>query len=720
MNRLFAFALLFAILMLSVSCNCKDNGYDLDDLPEIEGFDHPITETEDEYSVTFQYKEGVTVLDESRLEYLVKVEADTILYFSSGIPTEIYPKEGDVVTARVSDKTPYGLGNKVVSVVDIDGMTKVITTHADLDEIFEELTWEYNGTLTDSLLEGYTDEDGNFIKPSYVWYNEDTGEYHSEATRGTIGGRKLVSWPFKFNEDKPFKIPKIEGSVYVGAFVHCSGDVKNNDFEFYVEPIIGADTELEAGLIYEPNIWQDMFEWRLFKLKDKAKGYIQLGPLTLRPYVDIEAYFSAAASGTVGLEVGKTFSARIGYSQTRGCYIQNTTASGKENKFLKSVKMIDGNLGLKYKCKFDVGCGLYTKNVAIEINPWFEYSLGTEMRLTFEKEEEEKPLQKDIKVFFDINVGADGRMVVDWFGNLKLSPKLEFINTNIAHFEDPLIPTVAKGTFSSKQNGSSVESSFSVTGGLLSCIMDIYPGIAVYEKDKTIKTQLYDTKTQWRDTIPASYAIYGLDDKVSYSVRPIARIFGHDVELDKNEDRWVDLGLPSGILWAAYNVGATSPEEYGGYYAWGETEEKSYYNDVYNEHYNPSKDNYTFIGDDISGTQYDVAHVKWGNGARMPRLSEIEELLNNCSWSINTFNGVSGMTISGPNGKNIFLPFAGHRYNDYINNDGVCGYYWSGKLGYDNNDNDDALCIYFSIDGHKYVREDERACGFPIRAVKDK
>ena len=712
MKKTVSLVIFFAFLMLSVSC--QNNAIDLEILPEIEGFEHPITETVDEYSITFQYKEGVTVLDESRLEYLLKVEADSILYFSSSIPNEMYPQKGDIVTARVSDKTPYGLGNRVVSVSDIDGMTKVVTTHADLDEIFEELTWEYNATLTDSLLEGYIDEDGNFIEPTYVWYDEDTGEYHRDATKGTAGGTKLVSWPFTFNGDKSFKISKIEGSVHVGAFVHCSGDVRNNDFEFYVEPIIGADAELEAGLIYEPDIWQDMYQWKLFELKDKFKGLIQIGPLTLRPYIDIEAYFSAAASGTVGLEVGKTFSARVGYSQKRGCYIQNTSAGGQENKFLKSVNMIDGNMGLNYKCLFDVGCGLYTKNVAIEINPWFEYSLGTEMRLTFEHEDE-KPLQKDTKVFFDINVGAEGRMVVNWFGNMKLSPSLEFLNTNIAHFEDPLIPTVKMGTFKSKQNGSSVESSFSVTGGLLSCIMDIYPGIAVYKNEESTTTQLYRTKTHWRDTIPTSYVINGLSNKTSYSVRPIARIFGHDIELDRNDERWVDLGLPSGILWAAYNVDASSPEEYGGYYAWGETEEKSYYGASNYRHFDLSSNTYINIGQDISGSKYDVASIKWGDGARLPKLSEISELINKCIWENSSLNGVTGSIVTGPNGNSIFIPYAGMKYKDEHWNPGIKSYTMSSTIvveteNYSLRDEGGIVDIYDSC------RED----GCSVRPVKDK
>lgn len=119
----------------------------------------------------------------------------------------------------------------------------------------------------------------------------------------------------------------------------------------------------------------------------------------------------------------------------------------------------------------------------------------------------------------------------------------------------------------------------------------------------------------------------------------------------------IDLGLS--VKWASHNVGASSPEGFGGYYAWGETEEKSYYeSNTYKYYQNGS---YVNIGNNISGTQYDVAHVKWGGSWRMPTLDEIIELVNKCSWKWTTYNGVKGQLVTGPNGNSIFLPAAGVR-----------------------------------------------------------
>lgn len=147
----------------------------------------------------------------------------------------------------------------------------------------------------------------------------------------------------------------------------------------------------------------------------------------------------------------------------------------------------------------------------------------------------------------------------------------------------------------------------------------------------------------------------------------------------------VDLGLPSGIKWASCNVGATKPEEYGGYYAWGETEEKDDYSpETYLYYKNVSEgiydnQNWINIGSDISGTEYDVAYVKWGKNWRMPTLTEIEELKNKCTWTWTTYNGVNGQKVTGPNGNSIFLPVAGFRSGTSIRNQ-TRGLYWLGTL----------------------------------------
>ncbi len=151
---------------------------------------------------------------------------------------------------------------------------------------------------------------------------------------------------------------------------------------------------------------------------------------------------------------------------------------------------------------------------------------------------------------------------------------------------------------------------------------------------------------------------------------------------DANHPHMIDLGLPSGTKWACCNVGASTPEGYGNYYAWGETQPKSVYNwDTYQYGYYNYDGDYSHlvnIGSDIAGTQYDAATANWGSPWRMPSWTQIKELLNNCTSVWTTQNGVNGRKFTGPNGGTIFLPHAGYRWNGGLGYYG--GNYWSSTL----------------------------------------
>lgn len=173
---------------------------------------------------------------------------------------------------------------------------------------------------------------------------------------------------------------------------------------------------------------------------------------------------------------------------------------------------------------------------------------------------------------------------------------------------------------------------------------------------------------------------------------------------DSNHPHMIDLGLPSGTKWACCNVGADKPEAYGGYYAWGETEEKNYYSRATYQYCTDSNgDGYvdfnemTNLGSDIAGTGYDVAHVKWGGSWVMPSLDQIKELLNKCSTQWTTKNGVNGRTFTGPSGGTIFLPAAGCRWEG-LEGAGYNGYYWS-STRVPSDDSYDACTLSFNSGG---------------------
>ena len=138
-----------------------------------------------------------------------------------------------------------------------------------------------------------------------------------------------------------------------------------------------------------------------------------------------------------------------------------------------------------------------------------------------------------------------------------------------------------------------------------------------------------------------------------------------------NGHEWVDLGLS--VKWATCNVGASSPSDYGDYYAWGETSTKNEYT-VAN-----SKTRGKSMSSIAGNATYDAARANWSGTWRMPTLDEMEELEEKCTWTWTTLDGRNGYRVTGPNGKNIFLPAAGYRLFTSLVNAGSYGCYWFAK-----------------------------------------
>lgn len=209
--------------------------------------------------------------------------------------------------------------------------------------------------------------------------------------------------------------------------------------------------------------------------------------------------------------------------------------------------------------------------------------------------------------------------------------------------------------------------------------------------------------------ISNSQRYYGL------TIRPV-------VNAQSSNYEYVDLNLPSGTLWATCNVGANSPEEYGYYYAWGETSnEKAYpignkssftwtnYQFCRGSYDTLTKYNTIYIFGLVDNKEVlepadDVATVKWGSEWRMPTNEEFQELVDRCTWVWTTQNGVNGCIVIGTNGNYIFLPAGGEMYPT-IRNVGKYGYYWTSTLH-----NGNCHCAY-----GPYLYETDHGIGLPTR-----
>ncbi len=204
-----------------------------------------------------------------------------------------------------------------------------------------------------------------------------------------------------------------------------------------------------------------------------------------------------------------------------------------------------------------------------------------------------------------------------------------------------------------------------------------------------------------------------------------------------NGYEYVDLGVVvdgKTILWAKTNIGANKPADYGDYYAWGETETKISYKEstyAYCQYQEATEDEYGIItgggyeyvniGEDISGTEYDVAHVKWQGLWRMPTVEEQDALLYQCKWTWCQMKNSNNETVNGykveKNGDPsvfIFLPASGGRNASFLGNAGSYGFYWSSSL--DASGPSNAYGLYFNSSGQ--CRDyDYRYCGFTVRPV---
>lgn len=191
----------------------------------------------------------------------------------------------------------------------------------------------------------------------------------------------------------------------------------------------------------------------------------------------------------------------------------------------------------------------------------------------------------------------------------------------------------------------------------------------------------------------------------------------------------VDLGLPSGTKWATCNVGASQPEEFGNYFAWGEVEVKSWYGTAPYAWYTKTEysGHYTkYVVNNVNGgyvdgineleEQDDVANLRWGKKWRIPSTNDLDKLLKLCTWKWTKLNKAKGYTVTGPNGNSIFLPAAGMHIEYDLKYDNTDGYYYTRSLCKDSYYVNNADYLYF--DRFDTARKNiTRFRGYTIRPV---
>lgn len=653
----------------------------------------------------FKLNDDAIFMTEETTSIFSSVEDGKIIIPISVSP-EAIPSEGTIIVAPVTTMTPSGLLVKVIASEKTASEYILSTEPAILTDAFDELRIESTLNAT-PYIEHAIDKDGNVILPEEVSSNIwDEFAKSPEDTTFTIPTKAAGSIETTLSNKFPLKNDIFKGHIFANFILGISIDIskaKLNNFEINITKQTGITGDLMVVGI------EDELEWEIADIKYKFKAFlIPNTPIVVKPSLYIEETLKAESKIEVKAAMRYYVENQLYQFSFNGSQAKAKSERLKDDSYIK-FKAVSAETEMELSTTAGGKFAIYDDALlafGLELTASETFKMSNEIStnnknlLVDNPELEVTPaliasLYCESNLFDWVPNAEQGRFSYDWdFGlssyKLTTLPQFSGIQKNEAGGKLIITADVDKKCF-------------------LECSDE---GFAIFDNDEeepithlSFRTGKTKTKATTSNEVvfdlPASGKSYVA---VPYVVADNKYYYGED-------DRWVDLDLPSGILWAKYNIGATSPEEYGGYYAWGETKEKS--------SYNMSNYNLYNLNIDISGTSYDVATQKWGDGAKMPSLDDIMELLNNCTWQHGYFyNGVKGSIAVGPNGNEIFLPYSGNKFGVECDDNGFAGYYWSstptGDLTY--------ILVCYSDDDTRgmYRSYSDKDTGLAIRPVKDK
>ena len=689
--------------------------------------DKPITE--DTLETTFEYElnENVRFYGDE-LSAHVSLINDTTMLVRASMPSEHIPQAGDVILCPSTENTPRGFLRRVSSIDNGTGGLIVNTSPATLTDAFYTLQYEQTYDYAECAKE-FRDSLGNLV-PFKVHSGSILNQLDSTNVQTKAkGDLDLGSKSLEFDISNRF----FSGSAYIEAQIHVKFDVgfgKINEVTYEIDKKVGlkgkafiSSSEL-GGTDYDD-------DFSLPILDKYIPVGTPIGPPLMQFFPSLSFGIAFVGNGDLSLE-GKVN------------YVLEDTKSRYSYKNGAEQKEVINNIGSNKS---------WMKMVALEVEGEFglQGSVGMELRLW---NGDMLAFGGDASLWYGLKAEAgismsDKELLLSG-PKLTVHPTLSaalyiesyFIN-NRKHrveakversFEDFDIKILPEFQYEKEKTGSNP--TVKPTVAPITMVEVSQQGFALFSEkspDTPITHKQLPVSTIIEEVPTAPYEDIQLEPqevtftlpantKEEYFVKPYVIADSKYYYGEGGDDRWVDLGLPSGILWAKYNVGATSPEEYGGYYAWGEIEEKkeySCYTYKYTEYNDKCSDwdhyhEYKFIGQHIAGTCYDVATAQWGDGARMPTAEEILELTVTCDNKGGYLNGVAGNFLIGLNGNSIFIPFA-DGYGVRHDNEAIL---WSDTLSYENTTG--AYTITFGWGAaYGYVSRD-RNCGLSVRPVKDR
>lgn len=706
--RTLAIAAIGAMAIFFVSCNPTDNGLDPAPRPEPEEphtQERQLYETEDG---TFKFSEGTIYLTDTGNGGVSIIDAYTLSVKKGSITDEQKAKVGDIYLYTRTGDNPQGLLGRVDSVSDDGDSWFFHTSPVNLDEVFDEIHLEgdlkllgKDGTYLDENEEtvSYSVVDNSIwdTLDEYEMIEEDstTPTKSSAGTKGEIAdGKGEQTFEFKI------KAGNVEGTIYLGLGIYAKINKDEGgklECNFTITTKIGAKASLTLKEV-EKKI-------PFLTVKKMLPMDIVVGPLILTPEIVLEEGIKPFAKVSLESDLKmELFNTVFEAGHYDGAPHFSFGSGTKADSYFK-VLSLEGSAGIS----------LYN-DIAIEIAT---YGIRDILSVGVEGSDECK------FNFLEGNVSLTNKDLLE----LGLDVNIEKSKTVSAY-----VHSQAFKMFGAEDGKFSASTTFSTSAemGILPEHVDnaarkinsgikatangvrrgltavAEHGFALFQNGIALEHRNLGGKAS--STTKASGNELNAEfetpnDGSNYTVKEYVKVKNSDGEYyyykdiedilcpDENHIHAIDLGLS--VKWACCNVGATRPEEYGGYYAWGETTEKSVYNQItykYAHGIDTDGDNwydwddgndwlYDNIGSDISGSQYDVAHVKWGGSWRMPTITEAGELINNCTSEWTNLNGIVGRKFTSKiNGNSIFLPAAGYYSTSGLFDSGAGGSYWTSSI----------------------------------------
>ncbi|MCM1050737.1 MAG: hypothetical protein NC349_02135 [Paenibacillus sp.] len=470
-------------------------------------------ETGEEYDIYYKFNEKVIRLTQTDVtNYVRKVEDDSILYLSTTTPLELLPAKGSIYSIPVTDKTPYGLGNRVVSVTAEQDLYKCVTTSIPLDEIFDELSLTSEVLLIpENVPSMVEDTDGNTHPITLNRHNK---------SRVQVGATDVLTLNLNYSKDAV----TIGGDITFGSILTLNFDIKNKTSECSLAVYSGIDGNIELSAKW----WEESKYKRLLPKTGALpiyEGAIVWGPLVFRPYVEVELGYEGSVEGSISTGFTKSFGAKFGIKNNIG-FSENLT---DDNSNIFNDISVDAKAELNLVLKVDFGLGLFTKNIASEISPNIKAGFSTECNLNNTNIFKENP-----SIDFDFTANADVLLYAYLFGHEFAHAQENLATLSIFSHKWHLLPTVKENSFSITDNASdnTYNAKYSLSGGLLTLFHEIYPAMRVFDDDNEVYTLISDANKISYASKEYEFNLKNLENDKTYSASPAINLFGKIYEHD--------------------------------------------------------------------------------------------------------------------------------------------------------------------------------------------